>query len=317
VRNHLAQPSVNLEAWRLEVTGEVERPLELTLEELEKFEPGTVTNTLECAGNGRALFRPRIAGIQWVRGAVGTGRFSGPRLGDLLRRVALKAGAKHVVFDGLDEPPGEVPDFRRSIPIEKALDKDTLVATRMNGAPLTIEHGYPARALVPGWLGAASVKWLVEICVLDQEYDGFFMKPGYRFPRRAVEPGGTVSPEQTEVITSLVVKSIITRPGDGSHHAPGPVRITGAAWSGENDITRVDVSTDGGRTWQPASLGRDAAKYAWRLWEHTWTPPEPGTYTVMSRAIDSAGRTQPQTAQWNPSGYLWNAIEKVRIYVEA
>ena len=317
VRNHLAQPSVNLEAWRLEVTGEVERPLELTLAELEKVEPRTVTNTLECAGNGRAFFRPRIPGIQWARGAVGTATFSGPRLGEILKRAGLKATAKHVVFDGLDEPPGEVPDFRRSIPIEKAMDPGTLIATRMNGAALTSEHGFPARALVPGWLGAASVKWLVEIRVLDKEFDGFFMKTGYRFPRRPVAPGGSVSPEETEVITSLVVKSIITRPGDGSRHSRGPVRIAGVAWGGEKEIARVEVSTDGGRTWQSAELGRDRAKYAWQLWEFRWAPPEPGRYTLLSRATDSAGQTQPASPRWNPSGYLWNAYDQVRIDVEA
>jgi DMSO/TMAO reductase YedYZ molybdopterin-dependent catalytic subunit len=317
VRNHLAQPSVNLAEWRLAVTGEVERPLELTLDDLRRFEPSSVVNTLECAGNGRAFHRPRVAGIQWARGAVGNARFSGPRLADVLRRAGVKKTGRHVLFDGLDDPPGLVPDFRRSIPIEKVLDADTLLAIEMNGAPLRIEHGFPVRAVVPGWLGAASVKWLVEVRVVEKEFDGNFMKPAYRLPRRAVAPGGDVSPEETEVITSLPVKSIIARPGDGSHWQKGPIRIHGAAWAGDEEVARVEISADAGQTWQEASFGRDRAKYAWRLWEHTWTPPRPGRYTLLARATDSAGRTQPLAGAWNPSGYLWNAADHVRVYVEA
>jgi DMSO/TMAO reductase YedYZ molybdopterin-dependent catalytic subunit len=316
VRNHLALPSVNMAEWRLTVTGEVERPLELTYEELEKFAPATVTNTMECAGNGRAFYRPRVPGIQWTRGGVGNGVFSGPRLADVLRRAGVKPAGKHVAFNGLDEPPGKVPDFIRSIPIEKALHPDTLLATRMNDAPLTIHHGFPVRAMVPGWLGAASVKWLTEIRVIEREFAGNFMKPGYRFPIRPQPPGGDVNPDETAVITSMPVKSIIARPGDGSHWKLGPIRIAGAAWAGEAEITRVDVSTDRGRTWQRATLGRDKARYAWRLWEHVWTPPAPGYYVVMSRATDSIGQTQPTDPTWNPSGYLWNVIDRVAVTVE-
>ncbi len=317
VRNHLQLPSVNLAEWRLAVTGEVERPLELTFAELEKFEPATVTDTMECAGNGRSFYRPRVPGIQWARGGVGNAAFSGPRLAEVLRRAGVKATGKHVAFNGIDEPPGKVPDFIRSIPIEKALHPDTLLATGMNGAPLTIEHGFPLRAMVPGWLGAASVKWLIEVRVIEREFGGNFMKPGYRFPNRSVPPGGEISPDETSVITGLPVKSVIARPGDGSHWKAGPIRIAGAAWAGEQEVTRVDVSTDQGRTWQPATFGRDKAPYAWRLWEHVWKPPAPGSYVVMARATDSAGRTQPAEPAWNPSGYLWNVIDRVRIHVEA
>jgi len=317
VRNHLPQPSVNLAEWRLAVSGEVERPLELTFADLEEFEPATVTDTMECAGNGRAFYRPRVPGIQWARGGVGNAVFSGPRLADLLRRAGVKPSGKHVAFNGLDEPPGKVPDFIRSIPIEKALDPDTLVATKMNSAPLGIEHGFPARALVPGWLGAASVKWLIEIRVIEREFEGNFMKPGYRFPVRRVPPGGEISPDETATITALPVKSVIARPGDGSRWKRAPIRIAGAAWAGDAEITRVDVSTDRGRIWRPTTLGREKARYAWRLWEHVWTPPGPGSYVVMSRAADSAGRTQPMEPAWNPSGYLWNVVDRVRIHVEA
>lgn len=320
VRNHLPQPSVNLAEWRLVVSGEVERPLELTLADLEAFEQASVTNTLECAGNGRAFFRPPVPGIQWARGAVGNAAFMGPRLGDVLRRAAVKATGKHVMFNGLDEPPGKVPDFIRSIPIEKAMHPDTLLAIRMNGAALRPEHGFPVRALVPGWLGAASVKWLVEVRVLDREFEGNFMKPGYCLPKGPVAPGAEVGLDELAGITSLNVKSVITRPGDGSVAKAtklSPIRIVGAAWAGEADIVRVDVSTDSGHTWVQADLGREKTKYAWRLWEYFWKPPAAGSYVIMSRATDSAGRSQPAGPSWNPSGYLWNVIDQVRIHVEA
>ena len=313
VRNHLTQPRVNLPEWRLRVSGEV-NPFELTFADLEKLPQATVTNTLECAGNGRTFYRPRVRGTEWTRGAVGTATFTGPRLADVLHRAGVKAGGKHVAFDGLDEPSGKVPDFIRSIPIEKAMHPDTLLATMMNGAPLTPEHGFPVRALVPGWIGAASVKWLAEVRVLDRELDGHFMK-AYRLPKRPVAPGEPVSPEEMAAMTALDVKSIIARPGDGSRWKLGPLHITGAAWAGEADIVRVDVSTDFGRTWQPADLRREQAKYAWRLWDFTWTPPATGCYVLLSRATDSAGRTQPLLPSWNPGGYFWNVIDQVRIHV--
>src|SRR5712672_3421388 len=196
VRNHMHEPAeLNPEDWRLTVGGEVDKPLTFNLAEISKIETHAVVNTLECAGNGRSLYRPQVPGVQWGKGAVSTARFSGPRLRDILQGAGVKSTGKHVMFRGLDEVPGKVPPFIRSIPMEKALDSDTLIATHMNGAGLTRHHGSPARALVPGWIGAASCKWLTEIKVLEKECDGNFMSPGYRFPNQAVKPGDAVKPE--------------------------------------------------------------------------------------------------------------------------
>ena len=316
VRNHMHEPSeLDAHDWRLSVGGEVEKPLTLSLSELSKIETHSVVNTLECAGNGRNLHRPQVPGIQWGKGAVSTARFSGPRLRDVLQRAGVKTTGKHVMFRGLDEVPGKVPPFIRSIPIEKALDADTLIATHMNGSPLTRHHGFPARTLVPGWIGAASCKWLTEIKLLDAEFVGNFMSPGYRFPNQPAKPGDAVKPEDTHPLTALNVKSVISGPSEGASLKAGKIAVHGAAWAGEADITKVEISTDGGASWSPAKLGHDQAHYAWRLWSYDWKAGQSGDYTIQSRATDSLGRTQPTTAVWNPSGYLYNAVDQVKIHV--
>jgi DMSO/TMAO reductase YedYZ molybdopterin-dependent catalytic subunit len=316
VRNHMYEP-VQLDAneWRLSIGGEVEKPITLSLADLSKLESHSVVNTLECAGNGRGLYRPQVPGIQWGKGAVSTARFSGPRMRDVLHRAAVKPSGKHVMFRGLDEVPGKVPPFIRSIPIEKALDSGTLIATHMNGQPLTKHHGFPARALAPGWVGAASCKWLTEIKLLDAEFAGNFMSPAYRWPNQPVKPGDAVKPEDTHPLTALSVKSVIAGPTDGASVSSGKIIVHGAAWAGEADITKVEISTDNGATWTPAKLGHDQSRYAWRLWTYDWKAAKPGDYTLQSRATDSQGRTQPSTPAWNPSGYLYNAIDQVKIHV--
>jgi sulfite oxidase len=318
VRNHMFEPSsLDTGEWRLNVGGEVEKPLSLTLRELIRIESHSVTNTLECAGNGRAFHKPQVPGVQWQRGAVGNARFSGPRLRDLLQRAGVKTTGKHVMFRGLDEVPGKVPPFIRSIPIEKAMDSETLVATRMNGAPLNKHHGFPARALVPGWVGAASCKWITEIKVLDKEFEGNFMKPGYRLPDHPVSPGGSVNPDATHPVTALSVKSVIASPNDGATVRGRALQVHGVAWAGESDIVKVEVSTDSGASWHPANLGKEQARYAWRTWSYALKAPKAGEYTIMSRAANSQGRVQPESGVWNPSGYLYNGIDRVKIHVQA
>ena len=319
VRNHMHEPStVDAGEWRLSIGGEVEKPLTLTLAQLTKMEQHTVINTLECAGNGRAFVVPHVPGVQWEKGAVGTARFTGPRLRDVLERAGVRPTGKHVMFRGLDEVPGKVPAFIRSIPIEKATDGDTLVALHMNGAALIKHHGFPARALVPGWIGAASCKWLAEIKVLDKEFEGNFMSPGYRMPNHPVKPGEAVKVEDTHPATALDVKSMITSPREGASVKSPSIHVEGVAWAGEADIARVDVSTDSGATWQPAQLGgMEQLHYAWRLWSYSWNVPKPGAYTIMSRATDTQGRMQPDSVRWNPSGYLINVVDWVQIHVQA
>jgi DMSO/TMAO reductase YedYZ molybdopterin-dependent catalytic subunit len=317
VRNHMHEPTVvDPGTWKLNVSGEVENPLTLSVADLTRFEMHTVVNTLECAGNGRAFAEPHVPGIQWAKGAVGTARFRGARLRDILHRAGVKPTGKDVMFHGLDEVPGKVPPFIRSIPLEKALDEDTLIATQMNGAPLTKHHGYPMRAMVPGWIGAASCKWLAEIKVLDKEFEGNFMSPGYRMPNQPIKPGESVKAEDTHPVTALMVKSLIAAPGDTATLKSHSVHIQGMAWAGEAEIAKVEVSTDGGASWKAAALGTDQAKYAWRLWSYWWKAPKPGDYVLMSRATDSQGRIQPEHAAWNPSGYLNNSIDQVKIHVE-
>src|SRR6267378_6878966 len=318
VRNHMFEPAkFDAKAWQLSITGEVEKPLTLTLADLEKLSVHSIVNTMECAGNGRSLQNPKVPGIQWGKGAVGNARFSGPSLKTLLEKAGVKDSAKHVQFRGLDQVPGKVPPFIRSIPIDKAMDADTLVATKMNGAPLTAHHGFPARAVTPGWAGAASCKWLTEISVLDNPAEGNFMSPGYRLPNTPVKPGEAVKPEDTHSVTGLTVKSLIAGPSDGAKLRSSKQEIKGVAWAGEADIAKVEISTDGGTSWNAAELGRDHARYAWRLWTYSWKPAKSGDYIILSRATESQGRVQPEAAIWNPSGYLYNAYDQVKVYVQA
>ena len=216
VRNNLLMPpAIDPSAWTLSITGEVERPFAINFKDFMQLATSKVVNTLECAGNSRVNFQPPIGGVRWGRGAVGNAAFEGPALGDVLRRAGLKSTAKHVAFRGLDVVPPGASEFIRSIPIEKAMDRGTLLATKMNDSPLTPPHGFPVRAMVPGWIGSASIKWLQEIRVLSHEFQGFYMDPGYRVPAASFSGSGS---EHTKTIslTSLRVKSIIAQPADGA-----------------------------------------------------------------------------------------------------
>lgn len=316
VRSHLpVPPGLEANTWTLQLDGEVNNTATLSLDDLRKMPSTTITAVLECAGNGRAFFDPPVAGIQWSKGAVGNARWTGVRMADVLKRAGVKATGRFVVMNAADRPLGTMPDFVRQIPIEKAMHPDTLLAYDMNGQPVAPIHGFPLRAIVPGWEGAYAVKWLTNLRVSDRESDSFWVATAYRYPIKRVAPGATVDAKDMAPLTGLVVKSLITRPADGTTVSPGKIEVAGFAWAGETDIARVDVSIDHGASWQAARLVGEQAKYAWRRFEFTFDGTRPESYLIMSRATDSAGRTQPMSPPWNPSGYLWNAPDSVRIEV--
>jgi DMSO/TMAO reductase YedYZ molybdopterin-dependent catalytic subunit len=231
----------------------------------------------------------------------------------------VRPGAVEVLFDGADTPLGTMPDFQRSIPISKALDPNTLLAFAMNGETLPVKHGFPLRAVVPGWTGSAWVKWLMGIQVLDQPASGFWMKSAYLHPGRPVAPGAVVPAEAMTPVTSLRVKSVIFFPEDGTKVEPGKrIAIRGAAWAGDRGrVTRVEISVDRGRSWRPARLTGQATRFGWRLWDFPWTPADDGHYTILARARDASGEVQPLIQEWNPAGYLWNAVSRVDVNVPA
>lgn len=308
VRNNYDAPTLDGGQWTLQVEGEVDRPLTLRMEDLKKLEQFTQVVTLECAGNGRSFHAPKASGVQWENGAVGTARFRGVRLAEILRMAGVRPTGRHVALDGADKPPSPAaPDFIRSIPAWKALEPHTMVAFEMNGQPLPPLHGFPARVVVPGWIGSASVKWITHIRVILDEFDGPFMKRSYRAPRAEDE-------KETYSLQSVEVKSVILRPADGQQVAAEPLTVAGWAWAGEGELTGVDVSTDGGQTWKPARLVGEQHRYAWRGWEFAWQA-KAGQHLVMARATDSYGRIQPTKPKWNPLGYRWNAIHAVRVAV--
>jgi DMSO/TMAO reductase YedYZ molybdopterin-dependent catalytic subunit len=312
VRCHTYTPKVNLGEWSLKVDGQVRAPLTLTLTDLKKLPRAELVGVLECAGNGRSFYQPRMAGAQWIYGAVGNGRWAGVRLRDVLERAGIQDSAKEVLFDGADVPLGKMPDFQRAIPASKALHPDTLLAYEMNGQTLPVQHGFPLRVMVPGWAGDSWVKWLQHIEVLDHEFDGFWMKSAYRHPYQAVAPGSAVDAAEMVPVTDLNVKSVIAAPAGWA--MPGSVRIHGAAWSNSSPVNKVDVSTDGGQTWKPAKQSGQQTQYGWRLWQFDWKATE-GTHRLIARATNMAGQSQPLEQQWNPSGYLWNVAQPVEVTV--
>jgi hypothetical protein len=216
---------------------------------------------------------------------------------------------------GGDRPLGTQPPFVRQVPWAKAMDPDTVVAYEMDGQPLPLLHGAPLRVLVPGWEGAYSVKWLQRLTVAAKESDNFWVASGYRYPTRRVLPGAAVDAKELAPLTGLVVKSLITQPLDGASVAPGAVRIAGFAWAGESRIARVEVSTNGGASWAAARLTGPVHKYAWRRFEFDAVLRQSEAHTILSRATDGSGVTQPMVPRWNPSGYLWNAPDRIDVNV--
>jgi len=308
VRNNYDGPEIDPAQYALRVDGEVDNPLTLRLDDLRRMEQITQTITLECAGNGRSFHKPPASGIQWENGAVGTAVWKGVRLADVLRPARPRPTAKHVVPDGNDAPPTpQAPDFIRSHPIWKAMEAHTMIALEMNGVPVPHLHGGPARLIVPGWIGSASIKWLTRLTLADKEWGGPFMQRSYRSPR-------VDDPAQSYSLQSLECKSVIVNPLDGAQLAGGPQTVFGFAWAGEGTIVAVDVSTDGGQSWKPAALTGEEHRYAWRRWEYAWEARS-GTHTIMARASDSLGRHQPPTRPRDPQGYRWNVIHAVRVGV--
>ncbi len=317
VRTHVYVPTVNLNDWRLRVDGQVGTPLTLTMDELRKLPAIQLDSVVECAGNGRGFIDPPVPGLQWTNGSVGNGRWRGVRLADVLHRAGIKDSGKEILFNGADVPIGTMQDFRRTITRAKALDPNTLLAYEMNGVALPVKHGFPLRLVAPGWASDSWVKWVTDISVLDHEFDGFWMKNAYRKPDHPVAPGAAIAPEKMVPVTSLRVKSLIASPFDGANVKLGdPVNMRGVAWSGDKGpVTKVDISTDGGRTWKSADFGPDKSQFGWRQWSYSFRPDRESYYNVMARATDASGATQPFVEEWNPSGYGWNVVQKVGVNV--
>lgn len=311
VRNHFEIPKVDAAAWRLTVSGRVARPLELTLDELAALPQRTVLATLECAGNGRSFLQQRAAGVPWGAGAVAHAEWSGVPLHVVLEQAGIEPEAVEIVAQGADQ--GTEPDhpepmpFARSLPLGKALHRDTLLALRMNGEPLTPSHGYPLRLLVPGWYGVASVKWLARLEAVAVPFRGYFQSVKYTIQ-------GAGGPE---IIQRMSVKSEIVRPIANEPLGVGRQRVFGLAWAGEEAVQRVEVSTDGGRSWQVAEILGPFAPYSWTLWEYLWTVERSGTYMLLARATSSSGRTQPEQYDPRYNGYQIHFSRPIPVRVES
>ena len=320
VRSHGNQPDVRAETYALIVEGLVERPLHLKLEDLERVPKASVTATLQCAGNRRNehSLTKTVGGVQWDAGAIGTAEWRGPALADLLGRAGLKDGGKHVWFEGRDSVTLKDRQtlFGASIPVEKATKPGCLVALEMNGAPLSREHGYPARTVIPGFIGARSVKWLGRSVVSEKKSDNNFVARDYKlFPPEATAE--TVKPEAFEPIYESILSSAICSPLAGQDLRPGKLELRGYALPpGEEGVSvaSVQVSGDGGATWTAAEFVGEELPHAWRLWKATLDVTS-GPRTLIARATDSRGRQQPEKAPWNFKGYLYNGWHRVPVTV--
>tara|TARA_R110002110_G_C13470525_1_gene720940 strand:+ start:53678 stop:54874 length:1197 start_codon:yes stop_codon:yes gene_type:complete len=324
VRYHLADfpTSIDLNTYRLAVGGHVNTPISFSLAELKALaEPVEIVAVNQCSGNSRGYSSPRVFGAQLGNGAMGNARWTGVPLRTVLEKAGVKEGAKQVVFNGLDKPVMDsTPDFRKALDIDLSLSPEPMLAWGMNGEDLPFLNGYPLKLIVPGYFGTYWVKHLAEITVLDGEFEGhdaYFMTHGYRIPDNdcaCVAPGG--SPDETRPIGKLLVRSFITSvmPNDRLP-ANKPVELKGIAFDGGTGIRQVEISSDAGRSWQPATLGEDLGRFSFREWRLPITFEEKGKVKLMVRATSNAGEVQPTSAIWNPAGYMRNVIESTPVVI--
>ena len=311
---HFDIPFVDPAAWRLQIGGRVERPLELTLADLQRRPTETLAVTLECAGNGRALLSPRAVSQPWLMEAVGTAEWTGTPLAPILEEAGLRDSAEEVVFSGLDRGvQGDVEHFyERSLPLADALREEVLLAWAVNGQPLPPQHGFPLRLIVPGWYGMTHVKWLQSITVVDEPFRGWQQDVAYHLKDSEEDPGRQV--------TRILPRALMVPPGIPDFVTrvrlldAGPCVLEGRAWSGQAPIERVELSVDGGASWEDASLGEPLSEFAWRGWSHTWDA-QPGEHELCCRATDATGNTQPTRPGWNYDGLCNNAVQRVRVTV--
>lgn len=317
IRSHFPVPEIDRQKWRLKIEGAVENPVELSYEDLRALPATAIPATLECAGNGRVFLVPKVKGTQWELGAVGNTEWTGVSLGDLLRKAGPKTGALEVILEGADhgaiaEPPrpaGEI-HYARSVPLGKALD-GVLLALEMNGEPLTPSHGFPLRAIVPGWYGMAAVKWLQRIVVTEQPFNGYYQTVDYAYWQRG-DAGVALVP-----ITEMQVKASIARPGINEVIGAATIyRVAGAAWTADAEIVKVELSTDGGASWKEVTLQGAHVPNSWRLWDCEWaTPKNPGRRILLARATDSRGRTQPMERDLDRGTYEINHCLPIEVEI--
>ena len=302
VRDHFAIPEA---PDRLVVSGSVRTPIQLGLDDIRSLPRRSLVVTLECAGNGRAFLDPPVAGEQWRIGAVSTAEWTGASLRTVLEMAQPLPSAVEVLCIGADAgKPADLTtriQYERSLPIADAMRDEMLLAYAMNGEDIPPEHGAPLRLVVPGWYGMASVKWLAELRLIEQPFEGFFQTQRYVVEDRPVR--------------QIAVRALIASPRDGERLAAGPFEARGFAWSGLGDLARVQVSSDGARTWLDATLGPAQSRYAWREWTATITPRGTGELELVARAITMTGTTQPLREVRNERGYENNAARPVRVEI--
>jgi DMSO/TMAO reductase YedYZ molybdopterin-dependent catalytic subunit len=309
---------IDVDKFRLAVRGHVNQVLSLSLKDilgLPRFEIAAVN---QCSGNSRGFFQPRVAGGEWANGAMGNARWMGVRLKDVLDRAGVKAGAVQVRLNGLDEPVvSDGPDFKKSLDIDHARDGEVMIAYAMNGQQLPLLNGFPLRLVVPGWYATYWVKAINDIEVLDQPDDNFWTKSAYLIPDT---PFADVKPDQTGVkmvpINKMVPRSFITNIKSGATvRADTSTLVRGIAFGGDTGVAGVDLSGDGGKSWQATTLGKDEGKYSFRQWQAPVTLPAAASSTLMVRCTNSSGVTQPDQPNWNPSGFMRNVIEATPVVV--
>jgi sulfite dehydrogenase (cytochrome) subunit A len=316
VRYHLANIPYDLDPdkFTLEVKGKVDRPLKLSLKDVRELKAVELVAVNQCSGNSRGFSEPRVAGGQLGNGAMGNARWRGVPLKTVLDMAGVQAGAKQVTFNGMDGPVlDKTPDFVKALDIDHARDGEVMLAYGMNGDELPLLNGFPLRLVVPGYYGTYWVKHLNDITVIDDVFDGFWMKSAYRIPDtpcHCVEPG--TAPKATIPINRFTVRSFVTSVADGAKLKAGNVKLKGVAFDGGSGIKEVAVSADGGKSWMPAKLGKDFGKYAFREWSLP-TKLTAGPSELKVRATSNAGEVQPMEPRWNPAGYLRNVVETVRV----